>query len=210
MTENPIRRTTALLAGALAGHRNLKSWRPSALSVSMAVLLLAAAPAQAATYPEYANATLSNDYALLRIQKNIWDMITHPGELGRNAKSWAWVQINQTVVQNYTSPFVNLLLDAVAANSENSLENVSEGLRILGQNSSQLYCGNLSAGDCRNLSGPGGQGRSRLAFERDKNASESGVARDIARLRADMFYTSVLWWVETQKAFMGTLLLNSQ
>lgn len=174
-----------------------------------ALLLLVALThgAVAANYSEYANATLQNQLQNLKVERNLRKFITGEEYLGRNAYYWAEVQVNQTVTQNWTTRLYSLLLGTIATN-QTSQDNLNYAFLSVGQNSSQIYCGNASGGNCKTQGGK--LGRTRVVNETHRLLKQGGSDLvTMARLRAELFKYWATWYVHTQRGIVANLNMNS-
>lgn len=176
----------------------------------LAALLFTAAltgEALAANYSEYANATLQNQLETLRVQRNLYKFVTDPGYVGRNAYFMAEIQTNQTMTQNWSYRLYTTLADAIYTNST-AQANLNLAFLYLGQNGSQLYCGNASGGNCK--TGAGSQGRSRVGNETIRLIrNDPSISLDMARLRAELFKYWATWYVHTQRGVVALLNMAS-
>lgn len=181
-----------------------RAWLRGLAALCVAAAL--AAPALGYNYTEYANATLQNDLAKLRIQRDLYKTVADPYWLDWNAYLMAKIQTNQTMTQNWTIRLYSLILEAITANATPQA-NLNLGLLYLGQNGSQLNCGNASGGNCGvpNVT----QGRTRV--EKEKLGiiqTDANYRLDMARLRAKLFNYWATWYVSTQKGIVAILSNN--
>ncbi len=183
-----------------------REWLRGLAALTLAAAL--AAPALGSNYPEYANASLQNELAKMRIQRNLYRFIT--GDyLGPTSYWWAEVQTNRTMTENWSTRIYNTILEAIATNAT-AQANLNLGFLALGQNASQLNCGNASGGNCQTLAGQ--QGASRVAKEKIALAKggDPNCACVMGRLRAEMFKYWASWYVHTQRGIVAILNTFSQ
>jgi hypothetical protein len=171
-----------------------RAWARGLAALLVAVAM--AAPAWAANYSEYAQARIESSAIKDRIMTNIHRMLLHPDWVNLNSRSMGLIGVNSTVTQNHTTWLYNEI--AYAMRLPEPQANITAAFSYVGSNSSNLTCGNATAGNCKTLAGV--EGNSRLQKEtRDYyEANWGGRTFEIARNKTALWALQMSWWVQQQ------------